>query len=68
MYVREPNGVANEEIDVNDSNIYLELEDLITRPTDWVGSASAGGLVAKRVFVHISTTTKRKRAQYFKAL
>ncbi|RYR30131.1 hypothetical protein Ahy_B01g054967 isoform B [Arachis hypogaea] len=41
----ENNGGADEELDVNDSNIYLELEDLITKPTDWVGSASAGGLV-----------------------
>lgn len=37
--------VADEELDVNDSNIYLELEDLISKPTDWVGSAS--GLVGQ---------------------
>ncbi|KAG4929595.1 hypothetical protein AAZX31_17G052300 [Glycine max] len=38
------NSIVDEELDVNDSNIYLELEDLITKPTDWsVGSAS--GLV-----------------------
>jgi len=38
------NSVVDEELDVNDSNIYLELEDLITKPTDWyLGSAS--GLV-----------------------
>ncbi|MED6109274.1 hypothetical protein PIB30_031817 [Stylosanthes scabra] len=43
----ENNGGADEELDVNDSNIYLELEDLITKPTDWVGSASAGGLVGQ---------------------
>ncbi|XP_027332454.1 heat stress transcription factor A-2-like [Abrus precatorius] len=39
------NSVVDEELDVNDSNIYLELEDLITKPTDWVGSAS--GLVGQ---------------------
>ncbi|KAK7265385.1 hypothetical protein RJT34_33004 [Clitoria ternatea] len=39
------NHVADEELDVNDSNIYLELEDLITKPSDWVGSAS--GLVGQ---------------------
>ncbi|MED6207626.1 hypothetical protein PIB30_037413 [Stylosanthes scabra] len=43
----ENNGGADEELDVNDSNIYLELEDLITKPTDWVGSASVGGLVGQ---------------------
>ncbi|KAK7388209.1 hypothetical protein VNO78_23018 [Psophocarpus tetragonolobus] len=32
------NSVVDEELDVNDSNIYLELEDLITKPTDWIGS------------------------------
>ncbi|CAJ1941661.1 unnamed protein product [Sphenostylis stenocarpa] len=38
------NSIVDEELDVNDSNIYLELEDLITKPTDWsLGSAS--GLV-----------------------
>ena len=41
------NSVADEELDVNDSNIYLELEDLISRPADWVGSASASGLVGQ---------------------
>ncbi|KAK7329677.1 hypothetical protein VNO77_23852 [Canavalia gladiata] len=39
------NPVVDEELDVNDSNIYLELEDLITKPADWVGSAS--GLVGQ---------------------
>ncbi|GAU34791.1 hypothetical protein TSUD_205950 [Trifolium subterraneum] len=39
------NSVIDEEMDVNDSNIYLELEDLITKPTDWGGSAS--GLVGQ---------------------
>jgi heat shock transcription factor len=39
------NSVVDEELDVNDSNIYLELEDLITKPGDWVGSAS--GLVGQ---------------------
>jgi heat shock transcription factor len=39
------NSVVDEEMDVNDSNIYLELEDLITKPTDWGGSAS--GLVGQ---------------------
>ncbi|TKY54471.1 Heat stress transcription factor A-2 [Spatholobus suberectus] len=38
-------SLVDEELDVNDSNIYLELEDLITKPTDWVGSAS--GLVGQ---------------------
>ncbi|XP_027918015.1 heat shock factor protein HSF30-like [Vigna unguiculata] len=38
------NSVVDEELDVNDSNIYLELEDLITKPSDWsLGTAS--GLV-----------------------
>ncbi|CAL5199232.1 unnamed protein product [Lathyrus oleraceus] len=39
------NSVVDEEMDVNDSNIYLELEDLISKPTDWGGSAS--GLVGQ---------------------
>lgn len=39
------NSVVDEEIDVNDSNIYLELEDLISKPTDWGGSAS--GLIGQ---------------------
>ncbi|WJX90980.1 hypothetical protein P8452_72819 [Trifolium repens] len=39
------NSVVDEEMDVNDSNIYLELEDLITKPTDWGGSPS--GLVGQ---------------------
>ncbi|XP_045811901.1 heat shock factor protein HSF30-like [Trifolium pratense] len=39
------NSVVDEGMDVNDSNIYLELEDLITKPTDWGGSAS--GLVGQ---------------------
>lgn len=39
------NSVVDEEMDVNDSNIYLELEDLISKPTDWIGSAS--GLVGQ---------------------
>ncbi|KAL2338736.1 hypothetical protein Fmac_013182 [Flemingia macrophylla] len=43
--MRENSLVGEEELDVNDSNIYLELEDLITKPTDWVGSA--GGLVGQ---------------------
>ncbi|XP_061361470.1 heat shock factor protein HSF30-like [Gastrolobium bilobum] len=41
----EENSVVDEELDVNDSNIYLELEDLISKPADWVGSAS--GLVGQ---------------------
>ncbi|KAJ1433390.1 Winged helix-like DNA-binding domain superfamily [Sesbania bispinosa] len=39
------NSGVDEELDVNDSNIYLELEDLISKPADWVGSAS--GLVGQ---------------------
>lgn len=39
------NSVVDEEVDVNDSNIYLELEDLITKPPEWVGSAN--GLVGQ---------------------
>jgi len=39
------NSVVDEEMDVNDSNIYLELEDLISKPTDWGGSVS--GLVGQ---------------------
>lgn len=39
------NSVVDEEMDVNDSNIYLELEDLISKPTDWGGTAS--GLVGQ---------------------
>lgn len=39
------NSIVEEELDVNDSNIYLELEDLISKPADWVGSAS--GLVGQ---------------------
>ncbi|XP_028787453.1 heat shock factor protein HSF30 [Neltuma alba] len=41
----EENSVVEEGLDVNDSNIYLELEDLISKQTDWVGSAS--GLVGQ---------------------
>lgn len=41
----EENSSVDEELDVNDSNIYLELEDLISKPSDWVGSAS--GLVGQ---------------------
>ncbi|KAK4257797.1 hypothetical protein QN277_007335 [Acacia crassicarpa] len=41
----EENSVVEEGLDVNDSNIYLELEDLIGKPTDCVGSAS--GLVGQ---------------------
>lgn len=41
----EENSVVDEGLDVNDSNIYLELEDLISKPTDWIGSAS--GLVGQ---------------------
>ncbi|OIV99751.1 hypothetical protein TanjilG_26089 [Lupinus angustifolius] len=43
--MRENSVVDEEQLDVNDSNIYLELEDLITKPSDWVGSAS--GLVGQ---------------------
>ncbi|ESW26630.1 hypothetical protein PHAVU_003G135200 [Phaseolus vulgaris] len=38
------NSLVDEELDVNDSNIYLELEDLITKPTDW-SLGSTFGLV-----------------------
>lgn len=41
----EESCAVDEELDVNDSNIYLELEDLISKPADWVGSAS--GLVGQ---------------------
>lgn len=41
----ENSVVGEEELDVNDSNIYLELEDLISKPADWMGSAS--GLVGQ---------------------
>ncbi|KAF7806738.1 heat shock factor protein HSF30-like [Senna tora] len=41
----EENSNVDDELDVNDSNIYLELEDLISKPADWVGSAS--GLVGQ---------------------
>lgn len=41
----ENSVVGEEELDVNDSNIYLELEDLISKPTEWIGSAS--GLVGQ---------------------
>ncbi|CAL0325527.1 unnamed protein product [Lupinus luteus] len=43
--MRENSVVDEEQLDVNDSNIYLELEDLISKPSDWVGSAS--GLVGQ---------------------
>ena len=36
----DENLAVEEELDVNDSNIYLELEDLINKPTDWSASAS----------------------------
>ncbi|CAI8611047.1 unnamed protein product [Vicia faba] len=41
------NSVVDEEMDVNDSNIYLELEDLISKPVAWGGSAS--GLVGQTI-------------------
>lgn len=41
----EENFVVDEGLDVNDSNIYLELVDLISKPADWAGSA--GGLVGQ---------------------
>ena len=33
------NSVVDEELDVNDSNFFLELEDLIRKPADWGGSS-----------------------------
>ncbi|KAI4344532.1 hypothetical protein L6164_011747 [Bauhinia variegata] len=39
------NTLVDEGLDVNDTNIYLELEDLITKPSDWGGSAT--GLVGQ---------------------
>ncbi|KAI4335281.1 hypothetical protein L6164_013943 [Bauhinia variegata] len=39
------NSVVDEELEVNDTNIYLELEDLISKPSDW--GASASGLVGQ---------------------
>ena len=48
------NSIVDEELDVNDSNIYLELEDLITKPTDWsVGSAS--GLVEQTSWINLTS-------------
>ncbi|OIW18724.1 hypothetical protein TanjilG_13476 [Lupinus angustifolius] len=43
--MRENSVVDEEQLDVNDSNIYLELEDLISKPAEWVGSES--GLVGQ---------------------
>ncbi|KAE9609899.1 hypothetical protein Lal_00006131 [Lupinus albus] len=44
--MRENSVIDEEQLeDVNDSNIYLELEDLISKPSDWVGLAS--GLVGQ---------------------
>ncbi|CAL0306975.1 unnamed protein product [Lupinus luteus] len=43
--MRENSVVDEEQLDVNDSNIYLELEDLISKPGEWIGSES--GLVGQ---------------------
>ncbi|KAK7291832.1 hypothetical protein RIF29_07287 [Crotalaria pallida] len=60
--MRENSVVDEEQLDVNDSNIYLELEDLISKPAEWVGSA-ASGLVARVSLFRYSAATQDHEEQ-----